>query len=72
MDRLDKFLVDSGVGTRSQVKQFLKAGRVTVDGVTEKDNGRKIDPAVQVVCLDGEVLGGSRRIVLMLSSRRDS
>ena len=67
MDRLDKFLVDSGVGTRSQVKQFLKAGRVTVDGVTEKDNGRKIDPAVQVVCLDGERLGGRRRVVAMLN-----
>ena len=67
MDRLDKFLVDSGVGTRSQVKQFLKAGRVTVDGVTEKDNGRKIDPAVQAVCLDGERLGGRRRVVAMLN-----
>ena len=32
MERLDKFLCDSGAGTRSQVKQLLKAGRVTVDG----------------------------------------
>ena len=67
MERLDKFLCDSGVGTRSQVKVILKAGRVTVDGKPEKDNGRKIDPAVQVICLDGEILGGKRRIVLMLN-----
>ena len=67
MERLDKFLCDSGVGTRSQVKGILKAGRVTVDGKPEKDNGRKIDPAVQVICLDGEVLGGKRRIVLLLN-----
>ena len=33
MERLDKFLCDSGVGTRSQVKPMIKAGRVTVDGV---------------------------------------
>ena len=66
MDRLDKFLCDSGVGTRSQVKLLLKAGRVTVDGKTERDNGRKIDPEVHVIALDGEILGGRRRFVLML------
>ena len=67
MERLDKFLCDSGVGTRSQVKALLKAGRVTVDGKPEKDNGRKIDPAKQVITLDGEVLGGKRRAVVMLN-----
>ena len=67
MERLDKFLCDSGAGTRSQVKAILKAGRVTVDGKPEKDNSRKIDPATQVICLDGEVLGGKRRIVLLLN-----
>ena len=37
MERLDKFLCDSGAGTRSQVKVILKQGRVTVDGKVEKD-----------------------------------
>ena len=67
MERLDKFLTDSGVGTRSQVKVILKSGRVTVDGRPEKDNSRKIDPAVNTVCLDGEPLGGKRRAVVMLN-----
>lgn len=67
MERLDKFLCDSGAGTRSQVKALLKAGRVTVDGQVERDNGRKIDPATQTIALDGEVLGGKRRIVAMLN-----
>ena len=67
MERLDKFLCDSGAGTRSQVKAILKAGRVTVDGKPEKDSARKIDPDTQVVCLDGEILGGKRRVVLMLN-----
>ena len=66
MERLDKFLCDSGIGTRSQVKAILKAGRVTVDGIVERDNSRKIDSAKQVVCCDGEALCGYRRIVLML------
>ena len=67
MERLDKFLCDSGVGTRSQVKAILKAGRVTVDGAVERDNSRKIDPQTQAVCLDGTALGGKRRVVLMLN-----
>ena len=67
MERLDKFLCDSGAGPRSQVKALLKAGRVTVDGQVERDNGRKIDPAAQTIALDGEVLGGKRRIVAMLN-----
>ena len=67
MDRLDKFLCDSGVGTRSQVKLILKAGRVAVDGKVERDNGLKIYPDRNIVMLDGEILGGGRRIVLMLN-----
>ena len=67
MERLDKFLCDSGAGTRSQVKVMLKAGRVTVDGKVERDNSRKIDPAAQTITLDGEVLGGKRRLVVMLN-----
>ena len=67
MDRLDKFLCDCGVGTRSQVKAILKAGRVTVDGKPEKDNSRKIDSEKQSVCLDGEPLNRRGRVVLMLN-----
>jgi 16S rRNA pseudouridine516 synthase len=67
MERLDKFLCDSGVGTRSQVKLILKAGRITVDGTVIRDNSMKIDPQKQAICLDGELLGGKRRMVLMLN-----
>lgn len=52
MDRLDKFLAAWGGLTRSQAKQALKEGWVTVDGVPERDGARKVDTA-QRVCLDG-------------------
>jgi len=67
MERLDKFLVAAGVGSRSQVKDILKSGRITVDGLVERDNARKIDPAKQTVCLDGIPLGGRRRVVAMMN-----
>lgn len=65
MERLDKYLCDSGCGTRSAVKLLIKAKRVTVDGAAAKDPAMKIAPG-QTVCLDGEVLGGKRRVVVML------
>ena len=67
MERLDKFLCDSGAGTRSQVKALVKAGRIQVDGASERDPGRKIDPLIQCVTLDGQRLGGWRRVVLLLN-----
>ena len=66
MVRLDKFLCDSGIGTRSQVKAILKAGRVTVGGAVERDGSRKFDPETLQACCDGEVLGGARCKVVLL------
>ena len=65
MERLDKFLCDRGVGTRSQVKAILKMGRVTVDGKTEKDPGRKI--GTEQVLLDGQPLRNGGTLVVMLN-----
>ncbi|MBO5050389.1 MAG: rRNA pseudouridine synthase [Oscillospiraceae bacterium] len=67
MERLDKFLCDCGVGTRSQVKLLLKAGRVRVDGVVQRDNGCKIDPQKQTVLLDGAPLREAGQVVVMLN-----
>ena len=67
MQRLDKFLCDSGIGTRSQVKDILKRGRVSLDGRPVKDGSLKFDPEKSVVTLDGDILGGKHRVVLMLN-----
>ena len=67
MERLDKFLCDCGIGTRSQVKAILKSGAVTVDGIPERDNSRKVDPQKQVIAYNGERLGKTGRIVVMLN-----
>ena len=67
MERLDKFLTNAGVATRSQVKVILKSGRVRVDGIAVKDGSIKIDPEKQAVTLDGEIIGGKRRMVVMLN-----
>lgn len=67
MERLDKFLCDCTAYTRSQIKGIVKAGRVTVDGIPERDSGKKIDPDAQTIALDGECLGRRGRLVVMLN-----
>ena len=67
MERLDKFLCDCGVGTRSQVKAIIKSGAVAVDGVTERDSSRKFDPTTQTVELNGVPLNRRGRVVVMLN-----
>ena len=67
MDRLDKFLAAWGGLTRSQAKQALKEGRVTVDGASERDGNRKVDGSAQRVALDGKLLKKEEgTVVLML------
>ena len=36
MMRLDKFLTEMGIGTRAEVKKYIKQGKVKVDGVVVK------------------------------------
>lgn len=67
MERLDKFLCDCGVGSRSQVKQILKSGRITVDGRSVGDGSMKLDPQATTVCLDGAPLVCRGRLVVMLN-----
>lgn len=42
--RLDKYLAEMGAGTRQEVKKYIRKGRVTVDGETEKAPECKVDP----------------------------
>ncbi len=67
MERLDKTLANAGAGTRSAVKALLKAGRVQVNGLVEKDGSRHVDPAKDTLTLDGEPIGRPARQVWMLN-----
>lgn len=54
--RLDKFLADQGMGTRSEVKNLLKKGLVQVNGETEKKSDRKINPETDTVSFQNQSL----------------
>ena len=52
IQRLDKFLADMEIGTRKEVKKYIKGGRVRVDDVIAASPEQKVDPSVQKVCFD--------------------
>ena len=56
MMRLDKFLCEMGVGTRSEVKAYLKKGQVSVNGETIKKPEVKIDENKDDICFQGQPL----------------
>lgn len=51
--RLDRFLADMGKGSRSQIREAAKKGRIQVNGQIERKAERKIAPDRDRVVLDG-------------------
>lgn len=54
--RLDKFLCDNHLGSRSQVKDSIRKGQVTVNGRAARKPEEKIDPATDIVAFQGQTL----------------
>ena len=64
--RLDRFLADSGAGTRTEVKKLIQKGMVQVNGEKAKKPELKIDPETDVVEFDGEHIGARAEFVYYL------
>jgi 23S rRNA pseudouridine2605 synthase len=58
VERLQKILARAGVASRRAAEEMIRAGRVRVNGRIEKELGKKADPGLDRIELDG------RRIVL--------
>ena len=65
--RLDKFLVACAVGSRTEVKNFLKAGRVTVNGKKEKSAKLQINEERDQIRFDGQVLEYEEFVYYMMN-----
>ncbi|MBD5476102.1 MAG: rRNA pseudouridine synthase [Lachnospiraceae bacterium] len=53
--RLDKFLCDCNLGTRSQIKKDIKAGLVTVNDQAARRPEQHIDEKEDTVCYKGQI-----------------
>lgn len=64
--RIDKFLANTKIGSRKEVKTFLKKGRVSVNGEIIKKDKTQIDPLKDIIAFDGEVIHYSQFEYYML------
>ena len=53
MIRLDKYLADMSIGTRTEVKKLIRQGKVAVDGLIVKNPDIKVDTDTQNVTCNG-------------------
>ena len=65
--RLDKFLVACAVGSRTEVKNFLKSGRVTVNGKKEKSAKSQINEETDEIRFDGQKLEYEEFVYYMMN-----
>ena len=70
--RLQKFIADCGVTSRRKAEHLITQGRVTINGEVVMELGVKVDPANDVVMVDGHLadLNAVEPIYLMLHKPR--
>lgn len=52
--RLDKFLSEMNIDTRSNIKKLIRQGLVTVNGIEQKSAETKVDPVKDSIALRGK------------------
>lgn len=65
--RIDKFLANSGIGSRKEIKTIIKKGMVTVNGICEKNSSVHIDENNDCVAVNDEEIIYKKYIYLMLN-----
>ena len=69
IERLQKFLANSGVASRRKCGELILAGRVKVNGETVKELGRKIDSDKDVVRFDDKEIKQQKNKVYILLNK---
>lgn len=53
-ERLQKFLAGAGIASRRRAEEYIRAGRVKVNGQTITEMGFKVNPDRDKVTVDGK------------------
>jgi 23S rRNA pseudouridine2605 synthase len=68
--RLNKFLAHAGVASRRKADEFIKAGRVTVNGKVITEMGFRLQKGDKV-CFDGKLLTAEPKVYVLLNKPKD-
>lgn len=69
--RIDRFLCHMGIGSRSEVKKFLKTCRVKLNGKFEKNSNTQVDIEKDEILFDDERVIYKEFTYLMLNKPKD-
>ncbi len=70
MMRVQKLLAEAGVASRRAGERMIAEGRVAVNGAVVTELGTKVDPAQDVVEVDGRPVKARRKVYLALNKPR--
>ncbi len=69
MMRLQKFLSTAGVCSRRKGEEFIKAGRVKVNGKTVIEQGVQVDPESDRVEVDGKIIRDDQTMIYVMLNK---
>lgn len=67
MLRLDKYIADTGIASRKDIKAAAKKGMITVNGETVKDVAQKVDENTAKVTYMGTIVQWRKYVYVMLN-----
>ena len=65
-ERLQKILAAAGIASRRKAEEIIAAGRVTLNGKVVAEQGTKVDPQEDTICVDGKPLKRAQPFVYYL------
>lgn len=65
--RLDKYLRDQGIATRSDIKDIIKKGKVKVNNILAKNPGAHVNTGIDIVEVDGKQIAYQKHVYYMLN-----
>ena len=65
--RIDKILASQNIASRGQIKNMIKRGAVTVDGITVKRPDEKYDAEVSRIAVNGNEITYKKNIYIMMN-----
>ena len=68
-ERLQKFLARAGVASRRQSEEYIRSGRIRVNGQLVSEMGYKVDPAKDQIMVDNKLIKAEEKLVYLLLNK---
>jgi 23S rRNA pseudouridine2605 synthase len=69
--RLNRYIANSGICSRRKADELIAAGVVSVNGVVVSELGAKVNPAIDQIRYNGELLKREKMVYVLLNKPKD-